>query len=74
MMSKTHGRRVVRLSRVDAQRLERGEIEYAEQALHISDAGPVLSRKSAIEPPKPVNLSPHERELIENIPPHFGKI
>ncbi|QRV02000.1 hypothetical protein JTE88_07950 [Arcanobacterium phocisimile] len=68
---------MVRLSRVDAQRLARGEFSAPEEALHVTDAGPVMQRsKTGVvqRSAQPQALSPHERELIENLPPHFGKI
>lgn len=75
--SQKKSRRVVRLSRVDAERLARGEISTPEEALRIYDAPPVKVT------PIPENtdgksrkheLTPHEREILANVPPHFGKI
>lgn len=81
-------RRVVMLSRVDAERLERGEIATPEEALHIHDAPPVKPRvpKSAaavaaaaasgtVKGSTPVRkLSPHEQDILAEVPPHFGKL
>lgn len=61
---------VVRLSRVDRQRLERGELATAGQALteRIVDVAPSPYAK------KVEARSPHEKELLEAAPPHFGKL
>ncbi|WP_124054323.1 hypothetical protein [Arcanobacterium ihumii] len=80
-------KRVVRLSRIDQKRLDRGEIQTPEEALHIYDAPPVRpeipnrdgqrgsGKGSHSSAGQAINsLSPHERELLENLPPHFGKI
>ncbi|ADH93300.1 hypothetical protein EBF03_07920 [Arcanobacterium haemolyticum] len=72
-MTEKRGRRVVRLSRLDAGRLERGDIATPEEALHNTDAGPVLSKPTGFHTPAQA-YDPHEKELIENVPPHFGKL
>ncbi|MFC5370787.1 hypothetical protein [Arcanobacterium bovis] len=76
----------MRLSRVDQERLMRGEIATPEEALHIHDAPPVRPEFPAQRDANQgmgtygragqanKSLSPHERELLENLPPHFGKI
>ncbi|MBM7824657.1 hypothetical protein JOD55_000484 [Arcanobacterium pluranimalium] len=84
--SKPKPKRVVRLSRVDQERLLRGEISTPEEAVHIHDAPPVRPAMSTQQNGNQnrgthggagqanTSLSPHERELLENLPPHFGKI
>lgn len=103
-------RRVVRLSRVDQERLARGEIATPEEAVHLYDshvgsaAPKVKIRKSSGAPGSKAesvsNAEPgataesavakrlramhksreiqardaHERELLANRPPHFGKL
>lgn len=67
--------RAVRLSRVDAERLARGEISTPEEALHIYDAPPLkVTRSTADKKKQSRTLSAHEREILDNVPPHFGKI
>lgn len=106
-------RRVVRLSRVDQERLARGEIATPEEAVHLYDshvgsaAPKVKIRKSSGAPDSKVESAAtapkaepgaaaesavakrlramhksreiqardaHERELLANRPPHFGKL
>ncbi|MCI7550846.1 MAG: hypothetical protein PUK40_02810 [Actinomycetaceae bacterium] len=83
-------KRVVRLSRVDQERLERGEITYPEEAVHISDAKSVHPKKpeeratsahSKLSRNRPRGsnsdtdaLTPFERDIIANVPPHFGAL
>lgn len=82
-------RRVVMLSDVDAQRIKAGEFESAEEVLHASDRRirqePV--RKSDGErnnsretsdggssfTDNPV-LSARDREILADVPPHFGNL
>lgn len=82
-------RRVVMLSDVDAQRIKAGEFESAEEVLHASDRRirqePV--RKSDGErnnsretsdggssfTDNPV-LSARDREILAEVPPHFGNL
>ncbi|CRH88024.1 Uncharacterised protein [Chlamydia trachomatis] len=70
---KKPGRRVISLSRVDRERLERGEISLPEEAFKQYDAPAVApqghSYGSDVKP-----LSLFEKDILENIPPHFGKI
>ncbi|MCI6574052.1 MAG: hypothetical protein PT944_04895 [Actinomycetaceae bacterium] len=79
------GKRVVALSRVDQERLQRGELRYPEQALlHDGSATPVVSPQGmppaaalAVNGKQAINredLTPREREILDNLPPHFGKI
>ncbi|MDO5723982.1 MAG: hypothetical protein Q4P33_06245 [Flaviflexus sp.] len=62
-------RRVVRLSRVDRERLERGEIAYPEQALHRDDhAADPLPPERRAEVPR----SGRDAEILSERPPHYG--
>ncbi|USR79241.1 hypothetical protein [Arcanobacterium pinnipediorum] len=74
MTGNKKSRRVVRLSRVDAQRLANGEITTPEEAVHISDARTILPKVEPIQVRTGQALDAHERQLLENIPPHFGKL
>ncbi|MDD7465080.1 MAG: hypothetical protein PUK59_02435 [Actinomycetaceae bacterium] len=83
------GKRAVALSRIDRERLQRGELLYPEQALthqessasqtranHSTRAGRNTYRQT-YPPASGLNredLTPREREILENLPPHFGKI
>ena len=81
-------RRVVRLSRVDQERLDRGGIASPEEAVHINDAPPIepvfpvpaepgesVDGEGEASDPKPRrSFSPHERDILAEVPPHFGKI
>ncbi len=74
-------RRAVYLSRVDKERMARGEISSAEEALHIYDAHSVLcGQKNTVQKKldttkkKSVELSAREREILAEVPPHFGKL
>lgn len=68
-------RRAVYLSRVDRQRLERGEISAPEEALHKDDpvpSPPVGSEGTAGAPKKKVTgLSARDREILAERPPHW---
>ncbi|XCB30786.1 hypothetical protein RQN30_05350 [Arcanobacterium hippocoleae] len=76
------GRRAVMLSRVDQERLARGEISVPEEAVHASDARgvhPKLYSKEelavrAAAAARVRKLSAHEREILAQVPPHFGKL
>lgn len=76
------GKRVVLLSRVDQERLDRGEISAPEEAVHISDARVVNPKfftaqelaLRAVEKAKTPALSLHEKEILAEVPPHFGKL
>ena len=65
-------RRAVRLSRVDRERLERGEIDTPEQALHLNDAGQPVSTQHEVKGLEARNAD--ERRLLGDLPPHFGKL
>ena len=79
---KRKSRRVVLLSRVDQERLARGEISAPEEAVHISDArgvhpkfySPQELAARAAKAAQQQSLSAHEREILAEVPPHFGKI
>lgn len=82
-MDRQKSRRVVRLSRVDQERLDKGEIQTPEEAVHLFDAGPIRSdRKGPAgtqdQAGKKVGqgeqLSPRDREILSDRPPHFGKL
>lgn len=64
------GRRAVYLSRVDRERLERGEISAPEQAVHKDD--PPAVRQPAPAEKKQKRLSQRDREILEERPPHWG--
>ncbi len=64
---------VVKLSRVDQERLERGEISNPTEALHLNDRRVTESEPAAVEPsvrPRDAN----EQRLLADRPPHFGKL
>jgi len=65
-------RAAVRLSRVDAERLARGEIASPEEALHLNDLRETrsLQREEPIVSPRDAN----ERRLLGDRPPHFGSL
>ena len=66
-------RAVVRLSRLDAERLARGEISSPEEALHLDD--PKATRSAMREERRGVVArDAGERRLLENRPPHFGSL
>lgn len=69
-MNKRSHAPVVRLSRVDRERLERGELATPGQAL----TERIVSAPSSPYLKKVEARSPHERELLEAAPPHFGKL
>jgi hypothetical protein len=71
-VARSGARRAVRLSRVDRERLERGEIATPEEALHVNDA-----RESVSAPHEVPHIEPHdaeERRILNEVPPHFGKL
>lgn len=70
---KQRGRAAVRLSRVDRERLERGEIATPEEALHLNDAGIAVSSEHEVAP-KVQAKDANERRLLNDRPPHFGKL
>lgn len=69
-------RRVVRLSRVDQERLERGEFASPEDAVHQWDLSgttkPAGRQRAKANEEKA--LSPRDREILGDRPPHFGKL
>lgn len=66
-------RAAVRLSRVDAERLARGEIRQAEDALHLNDHKKSVSYQHEVEP-KVSARDANERRLLDDRPPHFGSL
>lgn len=72
-MTKKPGRRVISLSRVDRERLERGEISSPEEAFRQYDAPTVVPQGHSFSTDEEP-LSPFEKDILENIPPHFGKL
>ena len=78
------GKRVTALSRIDQERLAVGEISYPEEALKQYEDPPLPAPLPQV--PKDHggegsnggvrrrHISPREREILENLPPHFGKI
>lgn len=67
-------RAAVRLSRVDAERLARGEISSPEEALHLDDPKATRSAMRGEERRGVVARDAGERYLLENRPPHFGSL
>ncbi|MGV9196640.1 hypothetical protein ACTOVL_05490 [Arcanobacterium canis] len=68
------GKRVISLSRVDREKLERGEFLTPEQAVHQWDHT-VGSERARRQPAQDTQrFTPHEQDLLREIPPHFGKI
>lgn len=64
---------VVRLSRVDRERLERGEIADPTEALHLNDRK--VTESAAHEISSAVTArDANERRLLDDRPPHFGKL
>ena len=70
--SKRKRRAAVRLSRVDAERLARGEIANPEEALHLNDLRETrsLQREESSVAARDAN----ERRLLGDRPPHFGSL
>ncbi len=64
---------VVRLSRVDAQRLERGEISDPAEALHLNDRRITESAPREVAP-KVQARDANEQRLLADRPPHFGNL
>jgi hypothetical protein len=65
-------RAAVRLSRVDAERLARGEIAKPEDAVHLNDPRETrsLQRAESTVAARDAN----ERRLLADRPPHFGTL
>lgn len=70
--SKRKRRAAVRLSRIDAERLARGEIANPEEALHLNDLRETrsLQREESAVAARDAN----ERRLLGDRPPHFGSL
>ncbi|WP_182354294.1 hypothetical protein [Flaviflexus huanghaiensis] len=67
-------RRAVYLSRVDRERLERGEISAPEEALHRDDPAPGRPAADRPDEKKKVTekgLSARDREILSERPPHW---
>ncbi len=64
---------VVRLSRIDQERLERGEISNPTEALHLNDRRVTESEPIAVEP-RVRARDANEQRLLTDRPPHFGKL
>ncbi len=79
---KNRSRRVVALSRIDRERLARGEISAPEEAVHNTDAPAVYPEKGsaplrAVRKKKKTvspGFTPHEMDILSEVPPHFGKL
>ena len=69
---KRRRRAAVRLSRVDAERLARGEIANPEEALHLNDLRETRSLQR--EEPAVAARDANERRLLGDRPPHFGSL
>ncbi len=59
----------IRLSRVDRERLERGDISEPTQALHLNDTARTREKRPSIQA-----RDANERRLLEDRPPHFGAL
>lgn len=71
---RTRGKRTVYLSRLDRERLAAGEIAAPEEALHANDPPeqrPASTGSTAAGPP---GLSGHDQDILNERPPHFGKL
>lgn len=99
------GKRVTRLSRVDRERLAKGEFSYPEEVFRQYDPAPFTPQRSGERSKTPLGepdnapvrelpdkeqlgkarrgkrghrdeppLTAWEREILANVPPHFGKI
>ena len=66
-------RAVVRLSRVDRERLERGEISDPTDALHLNDRKVTESAPREVAP-KVRARDANEQRLLSDRPPHFGNL
>ncbi len=64
---------VVRLSRVDQERLERGEIDNPTQALHLNDRKVTESAPREVAPRVQAHDA-NEQRLLSDRPPHFGNL
>ena len=74
--SRTHSP-VVRLSRVDRERVERGEIDGDAQALReaLSEGTGVVGVAGGGEPQRDLRArDANEQRLLDELPPHFGKL
>ena len=82
-------RRVVMVSQVDAKRIAAGEFASVEEVLHASDAKQPAreqhpsGRKPASHKPRDPKgkakqpapwLSARDQEILNEVPPHFGKL
>ncbi|MFT0846143.1 hypothetical protein VR010_00105 [Actinomycetaceae bacterium L2_0104] len=66
-------RAVVRLSRVDRERLERGEIADPTDALHLNDRKVTESAPREVAPSVRARDA-NEQRLLSDRPPHFGNL
>lgn len=86
-MTERKSRRVVRLSRVDQERLERGEFASALDAVHqwdaagarttssnLPDSGRTTGQRQTNRHSGQRQLSQRDREILGERPPHFGKL
>lgn len=72
-------RRVVMVSEVDARRIRAGEFASVEEVLHATDksARPLAERqakKQARQKDEGPKFSPHDQAILNELPPHFGKL
>lgn len=67
-------RRVVMLSEVDAKRIESGEFGSAEEVLHASGRKLVPARARVEPNSQKQAMSARDREILNEVPPHFGNL
>lgn len=68
-------RRVVRLSRVDQERLAREEISTSTEVTEKARVSESADRLRAAHKKRQIHpRDAHERELLADRPPHFGKL
>ncbi|MGO1944391.1 MAG: hypothetical protein ACTH1Z_08310 [Ancrocorticia sp.] len=72
---KRQHRAAVRLSRVDSDRISRGELASESEALHqalTEETGDAATRNQDGQGVAPRDA--RERQILDEVPPHFGKL
>ncbi|VEI13081.1 Uncharacterised protein [Trueperella bialowiezensis] len=70
------------VSDVDARRIESGEFESVEEVLHASDAPAPSAKGRGAQPTSSQKrrsrssstLSARDRDILDEVPPHFGNL